>query len=390
MDDFLFRDADLTGTATVLANARIVLDAEIVAGDIFIADGKIVAGAAPAGPVLDCAGDYLVPGLIDLHTDNIEHHLHPRPGVVWPSAMAAALAHDWQMLGAGITTVFDSLSLGDYDSGGTRTRMLDAAIGGFDQAHAAGLLKADHYFHFRCELSDAGLLPIIERHVDNPRLRLLSMMDHTPGQRQWHDLPLYREFRRKRNSQVWTDAEFEAFLAGRRASQEQFVPRARALIAAHGRVRQIRLASHDDTTVADVEQSAADGITISEFPTTLAAARRARELGQQIVIGSPNVVLGGSHSGNVSALHLAEAGLLDILTSDYVPSSLLHAAFLLGERSGDLPDALATVTAGPAALLGLADRGRIAPGLRADLLLVRVVSGVPVIRAIWAGGRRYL
>ena len=155
-------------------------------------------------------------------------------------------------------------------------------------------------------------------------------------------------------------------------------------------MRQIRLASHDDTTVADVEQSAADGITISEFPTTLVAARRARELGQQIVMGSPNVVLGGSHSGNVSALQLAEAGLLDILTSDYVPSSLLHAVFRLGERSGDLPAALATVTAGPAALLGLADRGRIAPGLRADLLLVRLVSGVPVIRAIWAGGRRYL
>ena len=106
-------------------------------------------------------------------------------------------------------------------------------------------------------------------------------------------------------------------------------------------------------------------------------------------MGSPNVVLGGSHSGNVGALELAEAGLLDVLTSDYVPASLLHASFVLAERTGNLPAAVATVTSSPAAMSGFADRGRIAPGLRADLLRVRVVDGLPVIRGIWAAGRRY-
>ncbi|GLS34939.1 hypothetical protein GCM10010869_05270 [Mesorhizobium tianshanense] len=120
------------------------------------------------------------------------------------------------------------------------------------------------------------------------------------------------------------------------------------------------------------------------------AARRARELGMRIVMGSPNIVLGGSHSGNVSAAHLADEGLLDILTSDYVPSSLLQAPFVLAERGVLLHDAIAMVTARPADALRFTDRGRISPGLRADLLRVKLVDGVPVIRGIWVAGQQYL
>src|SRR5262249_45308417 len=163
------------------------------------------------------------------------------------------------------------------------------------------------------------------------------------------------------NNQVWTEAEFATYLAGRVADQQRLVPKAREAIARAGLERQIVIASHDDTTIGDVEQSHADGISISEFPTTMAAARRARELRQAIVMGSPNVVLGGSHSGNVGAMQLWTEGLLDVLTSDYVPGSLLHAAFVLGQKLGDLPRGLATVTSAPAALIGLGDRGRIAP-----------------------------
>ena len=390
MDERLARQDDEIALGARLVNARIVFGHKVAEGDLAIAGALIVEAARPGAPELDFGGDYLIAGLIDLHTDNIEHHFQPRPGVKWPSPMAAALMHDWQILGSGITTVLDSLSIGDYDSGGKRTQMLHAAIGGVEAARAAGVLKADHYFHFRCELSDPGLLPIIEAHIDNPYVRLLSMMDHTPGQRQWHDLELYRRFRQKKNSEVWTDEAFAAYMADRLAKQTEFVPLARAIIGKAGRARQIVMASHDDTTIADVEQSHGDGITISEFPTTLQAARRARELGQHIVMGSPNVVLGGSHSGNVGAMQLADEGLLDVLTSDYVPASLLHAAFVLAHKSGDLPRAVATVTSAPAALVGMADRGRIAPGLRADLLRVRVVDGLPVVLGIWAAGRRFM
>ena len=371
MDERVSGNDSEVALGATLHNANIVLADRIVEGDVAIAGGVIVEQARGGAPEIDLGGDYLIAGLVDLHTDNIEHHFHPRPGVRWPSAMAAAVAHDWQMLGSGVTTVLDSLSIGDYDSGGARTLMLDSAIRGIDAARAAGVLKADHYFHFRCELSDRGLLPIIEDHIGNPRIRLLSMMDHTPGQRQWHNVGLYREFRRKKNNNVWTDDEFATYLAGRVADQQRLVPQAREAIARAGRERQIVIASHDDTTVADVEQSHADGIAISEFPTTLEAARHARSLGQSIVMGSPNVVLGGSHSGNVGAMQLWTEGLLDVLTSDYVPGSLLHAAFVLGKKAGDLPRALATVTSAPAELVGMGDRGRIAPGLRADLLRVR-------------------
>jgi alpha-D-ribose 1-methylphosphonate 5-triphosphate diphosphatase len=330
----------------------------------------------------------LLPGLIDLHTDNLEHHFNPRPGVRWPSTLMAVLAHDWQMLGAGITTVLDSLSLGDYDSAGARTAMLNAAIDGVTDARTRNLTRADHYFHFRCELSDPGLLPIVDRHLGNPALRLMSVMDHTPGQRQWKNTQLYRDFRRKKNANVWTDEEFELYLEERRANQRDHVVPGRARIGQAGKDYQVRIASHDDTTIADVDESHADGITISEFPTTMEAAHRARELGMKIVMGSPNVVLGKSHSGNVSALDLNAAGLLDVLTSDYVPASLLHAAFIIAEKGVALHEAIAKVTSTPAGMLGFADRGRIAPGLRADLLRVRLVDGQPVIRGIWVNGNR--
>jgi len=375
-----------------LSNARIVLADRTIMGSLTIDDGIITAidDATDAPDAVDFEGDFLLPGIIDLHTDNIEHHLHPRPAVRWPSSVAAVLSHDWQVLGAGITTVLDSLSMGDYDSKGQRTAMLEAAIDAVSQAKAAGLLKSDHYFHFRCELSDAGLLDLAQRHIDNPALRLVSMMDHTPGQGQWHNLEIYRAFRRKKNGQVWSDEEWDVYIAGRLQSQALHVTPSRAWIADAARARAVPMASHDDTTIADVDRAHADGIAISEFPTTMEAARRAHELGMQNVMGAPNIVLGGSHSGNVSAMALADEGLLDILTSDYVPASMLHAAFILAQRGLELHDAIAMVSSRPAAALGFTDRGQVAAGLRADLLRVRVVDGLPVIGGIWVAGRKFM
>ncbi|RWD43449.1 alpha-D-ribose 1-methylphosphonate 5-triphosphate diphosphatase [Mesorhizobium sp.] len=376
-----------------LSNARIVQEDRITEGALEIQDTIVSSiGAATTGRinVFDCEGDFLLPGLIDLHTDNVEKFMHPRPGVQWPVPLAALLSHDWELLGAGITTVLNALSLGDYDSGRARTAMLNDVIDGLTKARTTGLFKIDHYFHFRCELSDSAMLPLFELHIDNPGLKLISMMDHTPGQRQWHNLALYREWRAKKNARVWTEDEFALYMAERRDHQHQYVPPSRSTIGLLCRERNIRIASHDDTTTENVDESHGDGITISEFPTTVKAARRARELGMKIVMGSPNIILGGSHYGNVSAMELADQGLLDVLTSDYVPGSLLHATFALAAKGFDLPEAVAMVTKNPAGLLGFTDRGRLAPGLRADLIRVRLVDGVPVIRNIWVAGRQYL
>ena len=371
---------------TVLNNFQIVLPNEVVQGSVTIEDGQIQAIDSDLGTVagaIDGDGDFLLPGLIDVHTDNLERHFAPRPAVAWPSAIGAVLAHDRDMFGAGITTVYDAISLGDYDTGGERRAMISKSIENLDAARAHGLLKADHFLHFRCEVSDAGALDIFGRYADHPRLGLISLMDHTPGQGQWSDLAIYRAFRRKKSGRVWTDAEFDAYIAQRRADRETYSAPQRAEIRRQAAARGIPLASHDDTTPDEVDRARQEGVAISEFPTTLEAAEQARARGMKIVMGGPNVVLGRSHSGNVSAAELAANGLLDALSSDYVPTSLLEAAFVLAANGMSLPQAVATVSATPADMLGLSDRGRIGPGRRADLLRVRLVEGHPVIRSIW-------
>lgn len=373
----------------VLTGARIVGPDAVLDGTVAVRDGRIVgvsAGRSAARGAEDLDGDLLLPGLVEIHTDNLERHLQPRPGVYWPSPRAAALAHDAQVAAAGITTVLDAIAVGDYREGGERRRMLLDAVEAVGAAQADGLFRADHRLHLRCEVSDEGVLDLFDRMADHPLVRLVSLMDHTPGQRQFADIQMYRRFTRGKN---WTDAEFEEHLRDRMRQHARHAGPNRARILAMCRERGIPLASHDDTVPAHVDEAAEDGLTVSEFPTTLAAAERARLRGLAIVMGAPNVVRGGSHSGNVSALELAEVGLLDGLSSDYVPASLLHAAFVLHGRAGvPLPEAVACVTLRPAGMVGLSDRGAVEPGLRADLVRVRVVDDLPVVRAVWRGGVR--
>lgn len=374
-----------------LRNARLVLHNDVVCGSLVMEGAyirSIDGGSASIG--IDLEGDYLVPGLVDIHTDNVEKHFLPRPSVHWPSATAAVLAHDWQMFGAGITTVLDAVSIGDLETNGTRSEILSGIVNAVSDAKEAGILRADHFLHFRCELSDPAMISIAEHLVCHPDLRLISAMDHTPGQRQWRDLAIYREYRKKKTAKVWSDAEFIEYLESRRHLQRQFVPRGREWVSSAALACRIRLASHDDTTSEDVLTAATGGTTISEFPTTHEAARQARDLGMTIVMGAPNIVLGGSHSGNVGAGDLASDGLLDILTSDYVPSSLLHAPFLMAKCGMPLHQAIAMVTEKPADAVGFQDRGRIQLNCRADLLRVRIVNDVPVIRNIWIAGKQVL
>lgn len=371
---------------TILTNARVVLPDAVVDGTIVIRDGRIAdvrPGRSAVPGAEDLGGDHVLPGLVEIHTDNLERHLQPRPSVYWPSPRAAVLAHDAQIAAAGITTVLDAIAVGDYREGGQRRRMLLDAVAAITQTRDHGLFRADHLVHLRCEISDEGAVPLFEEMADNPLVRLVSLMDHTPGQRQWSDMTTYRAFHRTKN---WTEAEFQSHIAEKKAAHDRVAEPNRRRILDLARAHGMALASHDDTTPAHVDEAHADGLTISEFPTTEAAARRARSVGMAVVMGAPNVVRGGSHSGNVSAGELAEAGLLDGLSSDYVPASLLHAAFLLSARGLGLPAAVATVSRNPAAMVGLDDRGAIEPGRRADLIRVRVVDDLPVVRAVWREG----
>jgi alpha-D-ribose 1-methylphosphonate 5-triphosphate diphosphatase len=375
---------------TVLANARLVLPDEMVRGSVLVRDGEIASidsGAAVPPAAIDCGGDLLAPGLIELHTDNLERHLEPRPGVHWPHAAAIA-AHDAELAGCGITTVFDALRVGSLVSGGQRgyapyARGRARALAGRARRRA---VRISHRLHLRAETCSETLIEELAAFGPQDEVGILSLMDHTPGQRQFRDLATLRTYTRGRRTV--SDAEFDDLVADRLAISARFRAAHEAAAVAAARRLGATLASHDDTTPEQVAASARHGSRIAEFPTTLEAARACRDAEIAVMMGAPNLLCGGSHSGHAAAGALAEAGLLDILSSDYVPASLLLAAVRLGETSGDMAAGFATVTTAPAAAAGLADRGRIAPGLRADLVRVRMAGGLPLPRGVWAAGER--
>ena len=372
------------------SNAQIVLPERTVHGSVQVRGGTIMSiDEVNAVQGEDFEGDYLIPGLIELHTDHLETHYKPRPGVRW-DAVSALQAHDAQIAASGITTVFDCLRVGsDYDLHAEPGEMRELADI-ISRSQSQGRLRAEHFIHLRCEVSSPDVLEEFGTFRDLRDLRMVSLMDHAPGQRQFQTMDQYELYYRKQRG--LTDEEFAAFVELRKAQSEQYSQPFRRDISAFCREAGITLASHDDATREHVQESLELGVRIAEFPTTVEAARASSENGLRVLMGAPNVVRGKSHSGNISARQLADDGLLHALSSDYVPISLMQAPFVLADASPriSLHHALAMVTANSADAAGLEDRGRIEPGLRADLVRVHRSSGAPVVRAVWREGRRVI
>ncbi|MGV3574150.1 MAG: alpha-D-ribose 1-methylphosphonate 5-triphosphate diphosphatase [Devosia sp.] len=372
----------------VLSNARVVLANDVVTGSVLVRDGQIAdIDTKNTRTGEDFGGDYLIPGLVELHTDHLENHYRPRPGVFW-DPLAALHAHDVQISGSGITTVFDAVRIGsDVDLPNMfehSKNLVDAVRAGPEQ----GWLRAEHFLHLRCELPSHDVVEHFEAFADHPQTRLASVMDHTPGQRQFRSLDDYKRFYAKHMGQ--NEEQMLAYINARQAEHDRYSAPNRKAIVARAHELGLALASHDDATLAQVEEASEDGISIAEFPTTLEAAAAAHDAGQAVLMGAPNVVRGKSHSGNISASDLVAAGLLDILSSDYVPFALLQAVFILPQRLKEisLAQALLTVTRNPAEAAGLVDRGEIAIGKRADLVRVSGETRVPAVRAVWKQGIR--
>ena len=377
----------------VLTNARVVTADAVIGGSVLVRDGRIAElseGRSRATGAVDCEGDYLLPGLVELHTDNLERHIVPRPGVFWPPD-SAVLAHDAEIAASGITTVLDALRLGALREPPSvfvsRIAEIAAAVRAADEA---GLTRAEHLFHIRCEISGGDVVEALTPFLDDPHLRLVSVMDHTPGQRQFVNIDKYKEYFAGKYGM--SEKAFQEFFDAAIAAQERYAEPNRTAIVSLCRERGVPLASHDDATPAHVKEAVDDGAVIAEFPTTVEAAGLARERSLSVLMGAPNVVRGGSHSGNVSALDLAHRGMLDVLSSDYIPTSLLRAAFRVAAEVEeiDLPQAVAVVSRNPARAVGLDDRGEIASGLRADLVWVHDAGGLPVVRNVWREGRRVI
>lgn len=372
-----------------LTNAVIVTADEEFNGTVHVVNGLIVditRNGTSVSAAIDLEGDYLIPGLVELHTDNLEKHLMPRPGVAWP-LLSAMLIHDAQIAAAGITTVFDSVRVGEVEIRNIQVLPVKGIATAIHQGREAHLMRAEHLLHLRCEIAAPDVLNELETMLDEPLVQLLSVMDHTPGQRQWTNIDKYRIYTQKHAR--WSDEKLAEVVAELKILQKlNSLPNRRAILAM-ARQRNISVASHDDTTTEHVHEAVAEGISIAEFPTTEEAARAAREHGISIMMGAPNVVRGGSHSGNVAAADLAHLDLLDALSSDYVPASLLFAAFVLRDQVGwGLPQAVATVSRNPARMAKLDDRGEIGVGLRADLVRVRETEHIPHPLTVWMNGQR--
>lgn len=377
---------------TILRGARIVLADEVIDGSVRVVDGRIDRiDEGPSSLGEDLAGDYLLPGLVELHTDQVESHFQPRPQRFW-DPIPAVVSHDAQMAASGVTTVFDALRIG---SGPGENRLASRAatlVGALVQAADSGILRADHYVHLRCEVATPDVVDVFDAIGEHDRVRMVSLMDHTPGQRQYADVEAFRTYMVGKHNM--SAAQFDAHVAELHELSAAYADAHRKEMAKRARERGLRVAAHDDATQAHVDESSALGVHISEFPTTVEAAHAARRAGQLIVMGAPNIVRGGSHSGNVAAVDLLEAGVLDILSSDYVPASPLQAVFrLFGEGRMTLPEASALVSANPARAAGLDDRGVIARGARADLVRVApydtgVGAPVPIVRGVWREGIR--
>ena len=267
------------------ANARIVLGNEVIRGSISVRDGRIAAidhGTAAHAEDLD--GDYLIPGLVELHTDHFESHYKPRPGVRW-NPMAALMAHDAQVAGAGITTVFDAVRIGSDPETGDMTEDVAAQVGAIEAADGTDRLRAEHFVHLRCELPTRDCYAHFDAHCERAVVKLASVMDHTPGARQYTTLDHYIAYYQKKLR--LTDDEMQNFIVTRKAERDLYSDRNRAAILKRGREVGLVFASHDDATLAHVEEALADRVSIAEFPTTLEAAKAAHAGGLAVLMGAP-------------------------------------------------------------------------------------------------------
>lgn len=373
----------------ILTNARIVLPGDVIAGTIVVERGRIAdvqPGRSHLAAARDLDGDYVIAGVVDVHTDNLERQVSPRANARWPSR-SAMLAHDAQCAVAGVTTVLDALCIGDlgFDPGRGQT-FLDG-VADLTSLTRAGVMKAEHFLHLRCELPAPDMRAALDPVADHPRVLMVSLMDHSPGVGQYRDIGRYKAMRmRQRNM---SDAEVTQRVEELLDQQARLVGPNRRWLLERVRHRDLPLASHDDDNAEAVRRNLDDGIRISEFPVDMQAALAARDLGVEVIAGAPNIVRGGSHSGNVAAAELVRAGAADAFASDYVPAAMIEAAFRCTEETGiGIAQAVGMITDRPARMARLADRGRIEAGLRADLVQVHPMPGLPVVRRVWCAGER--
>lgn len=369
-----------------LSNFTIVLPGEVVSnGSVRIEDGAIaeIRPEAVAGAAIDGGGRLLMPGFIDLHGDMIEREIAPRPNAMMPINFGIHEL-DKKLAAHGVTTAFAAVSFATESVyGHVRSLETTAAI----IEGITGLrndLLIDHRVHARYEITNLGAAPALEKLLDAGHIDMVSLTDHTPGQGQYNNIQSYiLSIAERRAVSEDMAAEMVAKRIAMRNNADIDI-KLKQIVDLSLRHR-LSLASHDDDSPEKVAEMHDLGVTISEFPVTLPAAEEARRRGLWTLMGAPNALRGQSMSGNLSALDAASAGLLTVIAADYHPAAFVPGIFKIADQT-DLPTAVAMATRNAARSAGLLDRGEIAVGQRADLVVVEA-GDVHRIRATFRGGR---
>ena len=377
----------------VIQNAKVVLKNGVIpAGSVALEGGHIAAVSedpelAPSSPhaeVLNAGGAFLLPGFIDTHSDHLEQVIQPRPQSLIDFELAM-LEQEKQLVNQGITTMFHSLSVADVRGKSAvrnpeNLRRIASLIRRF---HEGGHLIR-HRLHCRYDMLNVDGYEMLLEFIKNRDIHLLSFTDHTPGQGQYRDVEY---FKREILEQYYAEAERAQLLADR-MSQKRLSSAQLERAADMAFDAGIPIASHDDDTVEKLDY-VTDRLhaTISEFPVELEIAREARRRGMRVVVGASNILMGRSHSGNLSATEAVRAGCADILVSDYFPPSILHAVFKLHREGLPLWRAAGMASLEPARAVGLGgELGSVEPGKRGDLILVQVRGGLPVVQSVFIDG----
>jgi alpha-D-ribose 1-methylphosphonate 5-triphosphate diphosphatase len=381
-------DASVVGPDTILPNHAVIIREDRILAVLPMNSLNARDKDGEETRCIDAQGAYIMPGFIDIHSDYIESVLQPRPTCLVDFETGLREAEK-QLLGHGVTTIYHSLSLmNGAGKHNFRTREnLERLVDCIKNFHE-GCHLIRHRFHARYEIDNIGIYDYLTGLLRSGLVHELSFMDHSPGQGQYRNLEVYAK-----SYVTWSaacsDKTMDEILADLKnkpvASREML-----KALADLAHKQNIPLASHDDDTPEKLTLMKNEfGINISEFPIELEVAKKARKEGILVVVGAPNVMLGGSHSGNLSALEAIREGAADILCSDYYPASLLHSAFKLEEEGIlSLPAAVRMLTLNPAKAMGLAaDYGSVEAGKKADLLVVQKLQGRPLIRRCFIDGQ---
>lgn len=369
--------------ATAVLPDRVVEDATLVAEDGVITEIGDGASGAPADGI-DLRGAYLLPGLVDSHSDGLERDLRPRPGAEMDPHFAVT-SYEGRARAAGVTTVFHGIGYYDNAAKERSVEQAEMLVGVLAERSSTGVGLLDHRLLLRLDARAAGALHALKSAIDRlsvpgEPLPLVSFEDHTPGQGQYADVEAYKTALSGSVPEAQIDEHVRQHM-DRRAAIAWHRDVSMQWLSEQALAGRIRLLAHDAASDAEVRLRAQQGSAVAEFPTTVEAARAAREVGLLTVVGAPNVLRGGSHSGNVSALELIAEGLVEGLSSDYMPSTLLAAALTLADRKVlDLPRAVGLITRGGAQVGGLDDRGELRVGARADLAVATIDGRWPTVR----------